>query len=316
MAKQFIAGIDIGGTKIAYGIGSADGTITARAALPTAADRSPEESMTEVFEKLALLAEARQGSLAAIGIGCPGPLDLELGVVLAPPNMPVSWREFPLRSFVTSRLGLPVVVDNDANVAALAEHLYGAGRGYTDLVYLTISTGIGGGIIANGQLAHRLGEAGHVNVNPGGQLCGCGARGCLEAECSGTAIARRAHKLLLTGRASSLREMVGDIDQVSARTVAEAAREGDEVACEVWTETVRLMANGIGSIIALLAPQAVILGGGVAAGAGDFLLRPLRAEVEERVRIVSMDEVQILGAALGADSGLYGGLALGASALR
>ena len=253
--------------------------------------------------------------LAAIGIGCAGPLDLERGVVLAPPNMPGNWRQFPLRSFVESKSRLPVIMDNDANAAVVAEHLYGAGRGYSDLVYLTISTGIGGGIIANNDLVHRLGEAGHVTVNPGGARCGCGARGCLEAECSGTAIARRAQEHLLSGKPSKLRDLVDDIKQVSAKTVEDAAREGDELACAVWQETVSLMAIGIGSIVALLAPQAIILGGGVAAGAGEFLLQPLRAEVNERVRIVSMEGVQVLQAAFGADSGLYGAIALAARAL-
>ncbi len=312
MAEQFIAGIDIGGTKIAVAIGSAAGRIVARSSFPTGGGRNPHESMSQGLEMLERLAQTHRGSLAAIGIGCAGPLDLERGVVLAPPNMPVSWRQFPLRSFVESRSGLPVNIDNDANAAALAEHIYGAGRGYSDLVYLTISTGIGGGIIANNQLVHRMGEAGHVTVNPGGELCGCGARGCLEAECSGTAIARRAQDHLRAGRPSRLREMVEDIKQVSARTVEDAAREGDELACAVWQETVSLMATGIGTIVVLLAPQAIILGGGVTAGAGEFLLRPLRAELNQRVRIVSMEGLQVLQAALGADSGLYGALALAA----
>lgn len=315
MTRQFITGIDIGGTKIAFGIAAADQEIIARNSLPTDVCHTPEVSMIQVLESLQRLAETHHGRLAAIGIGCPGPLDLEHGVVLAPPNMPVSWRQFPLRSFVESSFGLPVVVDNDANAAAVAEHLYGAGRGYSDLVYLTISTGIGGGIIANNLLVHRMGEAGHVTVNPGGELCGCGARGCFEAECSGTAIARRAHQQLLTGRPSKLRDLVSDIRQVTARTVEDAAREGDELACAVWQETVSLMATGIGSIVAMLAPQAIILGGGVTVGAGEFLLQPLRAELHQRVRIVGMEGVQVLEAALGADSGLYGALALGARAL-
>ena len=315
MTQQFIAGIDIGGTKIAVAIAATEGKIVARNSFPTDGGRAPQESMNQVLETLEHLAESHHGRLAAIGIGCAGPLDLERGVVLAPPNMPDNWRQFPLRSFVESKSRLPVIMDNDANAAVVAEHLYGAGRGYSDLVYLTISTGIGGGIIANNDLVHRLGEAGHVTVNPGGARCGCGARGCLEAECSGTAIARRAQEHLLSGKPSKLRDLVDDIKQVSAKTVEDAAREGDELACAVWQETVSLMAIGIGSIVALLAPQAIILGGGVTAGAGEFLLQPLRAEVNKRVRIVSMEGLQVLQAAFGADSGLYGALALAARAL-
>lgn len=315
MAQQFIAGIDIGGTKIAVAIAAAEGKIIARSSFPTDGVRPPLHLMNQALETIERLAETQRGRLAAIGIGCAGPLDLERGVVLAPPNMPHNWRQFPLRSFVESKSKLPVIVDNDANAAALAEHLFGAGRGYSDLVYLTISTGIGGGIIANHNLVHRLGEAGHVTVNPGGARCGCGARGCLEAECSGTAIARRAHEHLLSGKPSKLRDLVDDMKQVSAKTVVDAAREGDELACAVWQETVSLMATGIGSIVALLAPQAIILGGGVTAGAGEFLLQPLRAELNQRVRIVRMEGVRVLQAAFGADSGLYGALALAAGAL-
>jgi len=217
---------------------------------------------------------------------------------------------------VESKLGVPVTLDNDANAAALGEHLYGAGRGYSDLVYLTISTGIGGGIIADNNLVHRLGEAGHVTVQPGGALCGCGARGCLEALCSGTAIARRAQEQLLGERPSLLRQMVSDRRELTAKTVEEAARAGDDLACEVWQATITFMAIGIGSIIALLAPQTVILGGGVAAGAGEFLLQPLRAELRKRVCILHMENVPILKAGLGADSVIHGALVLGARALQ
>jgi len=315
MAQQLIAGIDIGGTKIAVAIAAAAGKIVASNSFPTEGGRTPQDLMGQALETIERLAETHHGRLAAIGIGCAGPLDLDRGVVWAPPNMPRNWRQFPLRSFVESKSRLPVIVDNDANAAALAEHLFGAGRGYSDLVYFTISTGIGGGIISNNVLAHRWGEAGHVTVNPGGALCGCGARGCLEAECSGTSMARRAQEHLLSGKPSKLRDLVEDIKQVSAKTVTDAAREGDELACAVWQETVSLMAIGIGSIVALLAPQAIILGGGVTAGAGEFLLQPLRAELNERVRIVSMEGVQVLQAAFGADSGLYGALALAAGSL-
>ncbi len=307
MTQDFNAGIDIGGTKIACAIASDDGALIERRSLATNPDSSPDILISEVLEMLASLAQQHGGRLAAIGIGCPGPLDLQRGQVLAPPNMPRCWWQFPLRTFVEERMGLTVTVENDANAAALGEHLYGAGRGYPDMVYLTISTGIGGGIIADNRLVHREGEAGHVMVRPDGALCGCGAHGCLEAECSGTSIARRARQALSKGDAAS---RLRAVKQLTASEVVAAVREGDEVAGEIWRETIELMANGIGSIIALLAPQAVILGGGVAAGAGELLLGPLRAELKQRVRIVNMNSVAVLGAGLGADSGLYGALAL------
>jgi glucokinase len=312
----FIAGIDIGGTKIAVAIAAVGGDVLARDSLLMDADRTPHDVMHQTLEMVQSLAEAHNARLAAVGIGCAGPLDLEGGIVINPPNMPRSWQQFPLRSFVEDSFGIPVILDNDANAAALGEYFYGAGRGYTDLVYMTISTGIGVGIIAGNNLVHRWGEGGHVTVQPDGAPCGCGARGCMEALCSGTSIARRAAERLHQGSASTMRDMVADIEDVTAKTVEEAARAGDELAGTIWRETISFLAIGVGSIVALLAPQAVILGGGVAAGAGEFLLQPLREELNERVRILVMSEVRILQAGLGANSGIYGALVLGARALQ
>lgn len=314
MVQDLIAGIDIGGTKIAVAIASADGQVIAQTSFPTDLDGDPSDSINQALDTLIGLAGEHQGQLAAIGIGCAGPLDFDFGNLLSPPNMPRSWQNFPLRSFVESKLKLPVALDNDANAAALGENLYGAGRGYSDLVYLTISTGIGVGIIAGNRLVHRLGEGGHVTVQPGGALCGCGARGCMETLCSGTAIARRAQEQLRSGRGSKMRDMVSDVKQVTAKTVEDAARSGDDLAVEVWQETVDLLAIGIGSIVTLLAPQAVILGGGVAAGAGEFLLRPLRQALKKHVHII-VQEVAVLPAGLGSESGIHGALVLAARAL-
>jgi glucokinase len=315
MVHEFTGGIDIGGTKIAVAIASTDGQVVGRSSFPTDHDRSPHDSMNHALETLENLAKEHQGQLTSIGIGCAGPLNFDLGYVLTPPNMPRSWWQFPLRPFVENKLQLPVAIDNDANAAALGEYLYGAGRGFSDLVYLTISTGIGVGIIADDKIVHRLGEGGHVIVQPGGALCGCGARGCMETLCSGTGIARRAREQLHSGRISRMLDMTSDIESVTAKTVEDAAREGDELATEVWRETIDLLATGIGSIIALLSPQAVILGGGVTAGAGEFLLQPLRRVLDERVHIISMQRVAVLQAGLGSESVIHGALVLAARVL-
>lgn len=312
--EDCLAGIDIGGTKIAVAIASPGGEIIARHRFATNAARSPYEALEQIFVELERLTNQQRTLVRAIGMGCPGPLDFDRGVVTSPPNLPL-WRAFPLRALVETRLHVPVVLDNDANAAALGEHLYGAGRGFSDLVYLTISTGIGGGIITDQRVVHRWGEAGHITVQPGGDRCGCGARGCLEALCSGTGIARRAQEEILSGRASRLTEMAPEIRQITAKTVADAARAGDEVASEVWQDTIRFLALGVGSIMALLAPQAVILGGGVVAGAGEFLLRPLREELDAQVHILSSRGIEILAAELGGDSALCGAVALATQAL-
>lgn len=308
MAQHFIGGIDIGGTKTSVAIARPHETIAARETFATSRDLTAEDVIKKALALLDRLAKLNNGQMTAIGIGCAGPIDFETGALLVPPNMPVSWHHFPIQSFVEKETGLAVVVENDANAAAVGEHLYGAGRGYTDLVYLTISTGIGGGIIADNKLVHRLGEAGHITVQPDGDQCGCGARGCLEAMCSGTAIARRARRFLSTGESSLLRELVGDGGDVTAETVVSALKAHDELAEKIWRETIRFMAIGIGSIMALLAPQAVILGGGVSAGAGELLLAPLREELQQRVLIIP--PALVIQAGLGTDSVLYGALAL------
>jgi glucokinase len=308
-SKSFIGGIDIGGTKTSVAIAEPHESVVARETFSTWSDAPAAEAIKEAVATLSFLANRNGGHLAAIGIGCAGPINFASGTLLIPPNLPPSWHHFPIRSFVEKESGLPVVLENDANAAAVGEHLYGAGRGFTDLVYLTISTGIGGGIIADNRLAHRLGEAGHIAVQPDGDLCPCGVRGCFEAMCAGPAIARRARKYLASGEPSQMREMVSNLEEVTAKTVVDALKMKDELARAVWRETIEFMAIGIGSIMALLAPQAVILGGGVAAGAGELLLQPLREEIKQRLKIIP--PALVMQAGLGTDSVLYGALALG-----
>ncbi|HEX8423867.1 MAG TPA: ROK family protein [Pyrinomonadaceae bacterium] len=316
MIKDAIAAIDIGGTKIALGLARLDGQPPIFRRFPTRVERGPRAIVDEAIDELERMAGEASVRLVAAGIGCGGPLDRRRGLILSPPNLP-GWDEFPIVRQVEERLGLLALLDNDANAAALAEHEYGAGRGLHDLVYITISTGIGGGLIINGQLVHGVGdgagEVGHIVVAPDGPPCGCGARGCLETICSGTAIARRAaERLADSGRPSTLRE--GGAEGVTARSVAEAARAGDPLACEVWDETIYYLALGLGNIIATLAPEAIVLGGGVSTS-GDQLLSPLRRLVGESVKIMPVERVQILQASLGGDSGVYGALIIGRHAL-
>lgn len=313
MTSDVIAAIDIGGTKIALGLARLDGQpLLPFQRFPTRVERGARPIVDEAINELERMAAEAGARIVAVGIGCGGPLDRRRGLILSPPNLP-GWDEFPIVRLITERLGVPVLLDNDANASALAEHEYGAGRGLRDLVYITISTGIGGGLIINDQLVHGVGdgagEVGHMVVAPGGPLCGCGARGCLEALCSGTSIARRAaERLAQDGQPSTLR--AGGAEQVTAHSVAEAARAGDALACEVWDETIHYLALGLSNIIAALAPEAIILGGGVSA-AGDQLLVPLRERVRESVKIMPVEQVQILQASLGGDSGIYGALIIG-----
>ena len=318
MTNDVIAAIDIGGTKIALGLSDLEG----RAQLPfrrfpTRVERGPHHIVGQALDELEKMVSEAGARVAAVGVGCGGPLSRRRGLILSPANLP-GWDEFPIVGLIRERLDVPVELDNDANAAALAEHEYGAGRGAENMVYMTISTGIGGGLIVGGRLIHGVGDAagevGHMIVEPNGFPCGCGARGCLETICSGTSIARRAAERLADGWRSSALLEGGGLKEITAKAVAEAARAGDAVASEVWDETIEYLALGVGNVISAFAPEAVVLGGGVST-AGEQLLEPLRRRVNESVKIAPVEEVRIVQAALGGDSGVYGALILGRQAL-
>jgi glucokinase len=316
LPDECVAGVDIGGTKIALALAAHDGSVLEKTRFPTRVGEGPRAILGRVLSELERMIEGSGARLAAVGIGCGGPLDRRRGLILSPPNLP-GWDDFPIVSLVEERFGVPVVLDNDANAAALGECAYGAGRGLKHLVYITISTGIGGGVIVRGRVVHGVydgaGEVGHMTVLPDGPLCGCGARGCLEALCSGTAIARRARERLNAGEASLLSSL--DPAEVTAQAVVLAAREGDALASKVWYDTIRHLSVGVGNIFNALAPEAVVIGGGVST-AGEQLFVPLREQVRARVRMLPPDKINILQASLGGDSGIYGAIILGQYALE
>lgn len=302
-----IAGIDIGGTKVAVALANREGEVLATARFATRVERGPNAVVDEAIATLQRLAGEHGARIAAAGIGCAGPLDRRAGLILSPPNLP-GWDRFPIVELVEGRLGVPCLLDNDANAAALGEYRYGAGRGVRDMVYMTVSTGIGGGVIVGGELVHGVGDAageiGHMVVLPDGPECACGARGCLEAICSGTSIARRMRER--TGADPSV--------EITAASVARAAREGDRAAREVWDETIRYLALGIGNVIVTVAPELVVIGGGVSA-AGEQLLDPLLTRVRRAATMAPPERIRIALAELGGDSGVHGALLLGQSAL-
>ncbi|HEY0377283.1 MAG TPA: ROK family protein [Pyrinomonadaceae bacterium] len=311
---EAVAGVDIGGTKIAVALESSGGERISARHFPTRAGLGPEAILGSVAAAVRGMCAEAGAKLTAVGIGCPGSVDRERGTVLLPINLP-GWHEFPVVRTVEELLNVPAVMENDAKLAALGEYAHGAGRGLTDIVYLTISTGIGGGIITGGRLLQRLGagEVGHMTVLPGGPPCGCGSRGCLDALCSGTAIARRARALLAQGATSLISELVSSPEEVTAQTVTEAVRRGDELARRVWDEMIHYLSIGIANVVTVLAPEAVILGGGVVAATGELLLGPLRPLVEHRATMVPAGRVRILQAALGGESGIHGALVLARS---
>jgi glucokinase len=288
-----VLGLDIGGTKIAAGVVDAEGVVHGFLTAPTAADAAT--AVEQLFE-LGRRAIAESAlDVEAVGIGCGGPLDSEKGVLIAPLHLP-GWRNVPIAELAAEAFGRPAVLDNDATAAAAGEHRYGAGRGTRTMVYLTISTGVGGGVVLDGAVQRGRsgngGELGHVTVDWRGRRCrGCGRRGCLEAYCSGTSIAERAVE-------------AGMEEGVTAADVADAARAGNEVASRVWDETCEALACGITSIANLFEPELVVLGGGVLR-TGDQLLAPVREQVAAQVMgppvsivaAASGDAVGVVGAA-------------------
>ncbi len=308
MNKQIVAGIDIGGTKIAVALENHAGERFAARRLPTEVRLGPERILENISRTIEEMLAETGTKLTAIGIGCPGPIDIERGLVLAPTNLP-DWIDFPIVELVQKRFNVPILLDNDANAAALGEYFYGAGRGFKDVFYVTISTGIGGAIICDGRIHHGVqagaGEIGHTVVNPNGTCCRCGIYGCLETIASGTNIARRMKEMLAARNGKS----IADLDEITAETVVEAVRGGDAAALSIWNETIRFLGIGIGNAVTLIAPEAVIIGGGVAA-AGELLLEPLRCEIRKNVSMVPFEKVEILQASLGSESGVCGALML------
>ncbi len=306
-----VLAIDIGGTKLAAGIVDAAGSILARGEVPTLATEGPERVLDRIIRLAGDVLAAPRVSADAIqriGIGCAGPVDRQAGLILNPPNLP-GWVRVPLVERIEKALGRPAVLENDANAAALGEFRYGAGKGASSLVYLTVSTGIGSGIILDGKIWHGVkdgaGEVGHMTLLPDGPICGCGNRGCLEALASGPSIARRAREALAMEWPSRLR-VAGDF---TAADVVRLAQEGDALAAEVWDETVRYLGLGVAAIVTILAPERVVIGGGVTQ-AGDFLFEPLRREVRRRVKLVAVESISILPAALGPVVGILGAAAI------
>lgn len=288
MSGKFLVGLDIGGTKIAAVLATTDGRILHRVSEPT---RAEERSPNDVLKRLAEMARetiaagnVAHSDLLGVGISCGGPLDSATGVIHSPPNLP-EWKAVPVKAFMEKSLELPVRVENDANATALAEWQFGAGTGTRNLIFLTMGTGIGGGLILDGKLYsgtnNLAGEVGHQTILMNGPLCGCGKRGCLEALASGPAIARLARESMMYGRHKRVLTFAGGkVSDITAAHVVEAAKEGDAFARQILDEAGTYMGVGIANLIQILNPEIIVLGT-IAVHAGDLILDPIRATVKE-----------------------------------
>jgi glucokinase len=314
MTTPYIMAVDLGGTQIRAALCDAAGQIYRRVAKPTLAEEGPEPVIQRITDAIA---EALDGSTAdeisGIGIGSPGPLDPMTGVVLSAPNLP-GWHDVPLRSIVSEKFDRPAYLGNDANVAGLAETLYGAARGVRDVIYLTISTGVGSGIIVDGRMLlgtrGLAGEAGHTVVAADGPLCGCGNRGCVEAFASGTGIRSYVLEQIAAGVETSVLALVGgDRDRIGARIVAEAARLGDPLSQEAFRRAGRYLGIGVTNLLYLFNPRMVVLGGSVTK-AGPLLTEPMWEAICSLAKPGYIEGLSIVPAALGDDVVLLGAVAL------
>jgi glucokinase len=311
---QYI-GVDIGGTKVAAGLVTANGTIIYQTRTPMVANDAGA-GLAAVLSAIDSIKSAKEFgtlSISGIGICAPGPLDPRTGVVVNPPNLP-GWRNFPLAAEVSKVYNVRVKVDNDGNAAALAEALWGAGRGFHTVVCATIGTGIGTGIVFDRKIYHgrtgAAGEGGHTTIDYRGPRCGCGKLGCIEAFAAGPYIARRAADKIREGRPSAILDLAGGCpDRITSEMIGKAYAAGDALAKEVLEETAMLLTVWLGNMIDLLDPDVLIIGGGAGA-----MLQPFFGEIRENLPRWCVNshcqEVPLVPAHYGADAGIAGGAAL------
>ena len=304
-------GIDVGGTGIQFGAVDETMNILAEKSIPTETSIPVPEQIKKMADAVVSTAEAAgctMEQVASVGVGIPGIANPSTGVIDRCPNM--GWFHVPFRDEFRKYISVPLFIDNDANVAALAESVAGVSAGTSSSVFITIGTGIGSGIIMNGKIwsgFHGVGgELGHVIFALGGVPCTCGNRGCLERYCSATALIRMGREAVALQPDSLILKSVGnDITKIEARTVIDAARENDPVAVDVYSRWIHQLAQALANVVNFLDPEVIVLGGGVSK-AGDFLLDPLRREYSQYVLYNDLPIPDIKLAVLGSKAGIIG----------
>ena len=308
MAKRI--GIDVGGTNVKIALVD-DGKIIYSNSVPTYAQMGYEYTVNNIKQAIRDLmkeTETTAADIKGIGFDFPGQVDYKTGVVKLAPNIP-GWVNVPIAQMIEEAFHIPTRIDNDVRCAALGEMNFGAGKACQNFVCITVGTGIGSGLVVNGQLvrgaANAAGEIGHIKLQmKDGPICGCGDTGCLEAFASGPSIVAMAQDYLKSGKSTKFREMAGD-GEITPYIVAKAAEAGDPVAKRIFTIIGEYVGMGLVSVINLLNPEKVIIGGGVAE-AGDLLLEPIRKTVMERAMVVACESVEIVPAELGNSAGVIG----------
>ena len=311
--NDYVIGVDMGGTKILAAVVNAEGEIISQSKTATKAEKTSDQVIDRIagcIREATHQAELNTEQIRAIGIGAPGPLDPKTGVVIFAPNL--GWSNVPLKAKLEALVGVPTFVDNDVNVGTLGESVLGAGKGVKNLVGIFVGTGIGGGVILDGKLFHGVsktaGEVGHMIVKADGPRCGCGNLGCLEAVASRTAIARQLRKAILKKNKKSilLKLNGGSLKQIRSGALAKAVRRGDKLVIKVMRRATKYLGISVASIVHLLNPEMVILGGGVVEAIGDDFVDDIRRVAMKYALPNTMKGVQIVRAELGDNAGIIG----------
>jgi glucokinase len=302
-----VLAVDLGGTKTAVGIVGADGRVIERESEATPLG-DPRDAV-ELIARLARSVQAAAGKASSLGLALPGVVDRERGLLLRSASS--GWEQVPFVSMIEEALGLRAEADNDVNACAWGEARFGGGRGRDSFFWMQVSTGVGGAVVSGGRLVAgaslMAGEVGHLVVNPGGELCGCGNRGCLEAEAAGPAWRRKALRRLDGGGGAYLAALPRG--EISARAIAEGARSGDGLCREIVAESAVMLARGIAAVYTVLDPEAVFLGGGVA-GAQDLILPIVRGLLPSLVLAGEARKTVLGPSGLGYDAALIGAASL------
>ncbi|MDZ4724307.1 MAG: ROK family protein [candidate division Zixibacteria bacterium] len=312
------AGIDIGGTSIKYGLVDDKGKVLFKEQKPTLVEKGAEpliHLVTNIAESLLYHAAEEEHTIRWLGVGTPGSVDSKTGRVISQSPNIAGWEGMEIGGILKQRLNLPVHVDNDVNMMSLAESRFGAAAGYNSVVCVAVGTGVGGGVIFNGQLwrgaNHTAGEIGHMTIDYNGPLCRCGNKGCIEVFCSSAAIMARTSEHLKHGLTPIFQDVLdGSLSNLNVRKLFAAVKKGDEVALQVINETASYLGAGLASVVNLLNPEIVVIGGGVADGGGGFV-EAVAAEIRRRAFKPAVSNLRVAKASLGNDAGFIGAAIVG-----
>ena len=315
MAKPYVIGIDMGGTNTAFGIVDARGTVIASSSIKTGKHSKIEDYINELYEEITriIVANDAEGKINGIGIGAPN-ANYFTGVIEDGVNLP--WpTPIPLADLISAKFGIPCLITNDANAAAIGEMTYGAARGLKDFIMITLGTGVGSGIVVNGQMVYGhdgfAGELGHVIMKRNnGRVCGCGRTGCLEAYCSATGVARTAREFLeIRDEDSLLREY--DIENITSKDVYDCAVKGDKLAIDIFNYTGTILGEALADFVTFSSPEAFVIFGGLTKS-GDYIMNPIREAFDKNIMKVFKGKVKILISELKeSDAAVLGASALG-----